>query len=68
MRERINAYAVLVRTSEGKRPLGRHWSRWEDNNKMDLQDVGWGLEWTGLAQNTDRCMAVANAVMIFRVS
>ena len=28
--------------SEGKRPLGRHWRKWEDNIKMDLQEVGWG--------------------------
>ena len=45
---RRSAYAVLVRNPEGKRPLGRHRSRWEDNIKMDLQDVGWGLDWTGL--------------------
>jgi len=27
---------------EGKRPIGRLWLRWEDNIKMDLQEVGWG--------------------------
>ena len=32
---------------EGKRPLGRHKSRWEDNIRMDLQEVGWGA-WIGL--------------------
>jgi len=32
---------------EGKWPLGRPRRRWEDNNKMDLQEVGWGA-WTGL--------------------
>jgi hypothetical protein len=32
-------YRVLVRKPEGKRPLWRHRCRWEDNNKMDLQDV-----------------------------
>jgi hypothetical protein len=31
---------------EGRRPLGRLRRRWEDNIKMDLQDVGWGA-WTG---------------------
>ena len=40
------AYRVLVGRPEGKRPLGRHRRRWEDDNKMDLQEVGCGL-WTG---------------------
>jgi len=40
---------VLVEKPEGKRPLGRPRHRWEDNIKMDLQEVGWGGgEWTGL--------------------
>ena len=37
----------LVGEPEGKRPLGRHRRRWEDNIKMDVQEVGWGA-WTGL--------------------
>jgi hypothetical protein len=40
-------YRVLVGRPEGRRPLGRSRRRWEDNIKMDLQDVGWGA-WTGL--------------------
>jgi len=40
--ERRGAYTVLVGKSEGKSPLGRPWSRWKANIKMDLQDVGWG--------------------------
>jgi len=40
--ERMGAYRVLVRKPEGKRPLGRHKRRREDNIKMDLQEVGWG--------------------------
>jgi hypothetical protein len=39
-------YRVLVRKTEGKRPLGSPRRRWEDNIKMDLQEVGWG-PWTG---------------------
>ena len=35
-------YRVLVGKSEGKRPLGRPRHRWEDNIKMDIQDVGCG--------------------------
>jgi hypothetical protein len=33
---------------EGRQPLGRPMRRWEDNIKMDLQDMGWGA-WTGLS-------------------
>jgi hypothetical protein len=36
----INAYKVLVRKPEGKRPLGRPKHRWEDNIRMDLQEIG----------------------------
>jgi hypothetical protein len=40
---------------EGKRPLGRPGSRWEDNIRMDLQEVGCGFEdWIGLAEDRDR--------------
>jgi len=41
---------AIVRRPEGKRPLGRHRRRWEDNIKMDLQEVGCGrhgLDWAG---------------------
>jgi hypothetical protein len=38
--EKIGAYRALVGTPEGKRPLGRSKSRWEDNIKVDLQDMG----------------------------
>jgi len=40
-------YRVLVGKPEGKRPLGRPRSRWEDNIKIDLQELGWGT-WAGL--------------------
>jgi len=40
-------YRVLVGKPEEKKPLGRPRPRWEDNIKMDLQKVGWGV-WTGL--------------------
>jgi hypothetical protein len=42
MWERTDAYRVLLKKTEGKRPLGRHRSRWKDNIKMDFQKVGWG--------------------------
>jgi len=44
--ERRGVYRVLVGKPEGKRPLGRPRRRWEDNIKMDLQEVGRGV-WTG---------------------
>jgi hypothetical protein len=40
--EKRGAYKILVGRPEGRRPLGRPRSRWEDNIKTDLQDVGWG--------------------------
>jgi hypothetical protein len=46
MGERTDAYRALVGKPEGRRPLGRPKRRWEDNIKMDLQEVGWGA-WTG---------------------
>jgi hypothetical protein len=42
--EKRGAYTILVGRSEGMRPLGKPRRRWENNIKMDLQDVGWGHE------------------------
>ena len=57
-------YRVLVGNAEGKRPLGRPRIRWEDNIKMDLQEVGCdGVDWIDLAQDRDRWRALVNAVM-----
>jgi hypothetical protein len=39
---------VLVGELERKRPLGKHRCRWEGNTKMDLQEVGWGMDWNDL--------------------
>jgi len=46
--ERRGAYRVLMFTPERSRPLGKLRHRWENNNKMDLQKVGWGEGWHGL--------------------
>ena len=68
MVERRVVYRVLVEKTEGKRPLGRPWSRWEDNIKMDLQEVGCGgMDWIELAQDMDRWRALVKAVMNLRV-
>ena len=53
--------------SEGKRPLWRPRRRWEDNSKMDLQEVGCGgIDYIELAQDRDRRRAFVNAVMNLR--
>ena len=53
---------------EGKSPLGRPRRRWEDNIKMDLQEVGCaGMDWIELARDRDMCQALVNAVMNLRV-
>ena len=68
MGERTGVYRVLVGKLEGKRPLGRPRRRWEDNIKMDLQEVRWaGMGWIELAQDRDRWQALVNAVMNLRV-
>jgi hypothetical protein len=61
-------YGVLVGKPEGKRPMGRPRRRWENNIKMDLQDVGCGgMDWIELAQDRDRWPAIVTAVMKLRV-
>jgi hypothetical protein len=68
MGESRGVYRVLVGKPEEKRPLGRPRRRWEDNIKMDLQEVGCGgMDWIDLAQDGDRWRALVNAVMNLRV-
>ena len=53
---------------EGKRELGRPRHRWEDNIKMDLEEVGCGgMNWIELAQDGDMWRALVEAVMNVRV-
>jgi hypothetical protein len=62
--ERRGVYRVLVGKYERKRPLGRPRCRWEDNIKMDLQEVGCGrMGWIELAQDRYRWRARVNAVI-----
>ena len=61
-------HKVLVGKPEGKRPLGRPRRGWEDNIKMDIQEVGRGCEeWMELAQYRDGWRALVSTVMNFRI-
>jgi hypothetical protein len=61
--KKIDVYRVLEGKYEGRRPLGRPRRRWEDNIKMYLREVRWGLDWISLGQDMDRWRAVVNTVM-----
>ena len=68
MGEGRGVYRFLVGKPEGKRPLGRPRHRWEDNIKIDLQEVECGdMDWIQLAPDRDRWRAPVNAVMNLRV-
>jgi hypothetical protein len=68
MGEGRGGYGVLVGKPEGNRPLGWPRRRWENNVRMDLQEVGCGYEdWIGLAQDRDRWRALVSAVRNLRV-
>ena len=68
MGERRGLYRVLVAKPERKRQLGRPRHKWEDNIKIDFQEVGWvGVDWIDVAEDKDRCRAVVIAVMNLRV-
>jgi hypothetical protein len=67
MGEKRNAYRLLVRKQEGKRPLGRPRLKWVDNIRMDLGEVGWGdVDWIGLAKDRNRWRALVNSVLNLR--
>jgi len=62
-----DVHRVLMGKPEGKRSLGRPRRRWEDNIKMNLQEVGGGCgDWMELVQDRDRWRALVSAVMNFR--
>jgi len=68
MGEGRDVHRVLMGKPEGKRPLGRPRHRWEDNIKMDLQEVEGGCEdWMELSQDRERWRALVSTVMNFRV-
>jgi hypothetical protein len=54
MEEERKVYKILVEKPEGKRPLGRPRRRWENGIRMDLREIGWGVDWIRLDQDSDR--------------
>ena len=67
MGERRGPYTALVGKPERRRPLGRPRHRWEDNIKVDLREVGWGIDWIDVAQDRDKRLALVNTVTNLRV-
>jgi hypothetical protein len=68
MGERRGVFRVLVGKSDGKGPLGRHRHGWEDNIKMDPQEVTCGdMGWIDLAQDRDKWWALVSAEINLRV-
>jgi len=59
-----NVNKILVRKSEGKRPIGRLLHNWEDNIRIHRRETGWeGVEWIYVAQDKDQWRALVNTVM-----
>jgi hypothetical protein len=68
MGEKRNAYRIMLGRPEGNRPLGKPRRRWEDNIKMDLGEIEWGvMDWIYLAQDRDQWRALVKTVMNLRV-
>ena len=68
MEEGRDVHRVSVGKPEGKRPLKRPRRRWEDNIKMDLQEVGTGCgDWMELAEDRDMWRTLVSTVMNFGV-
>jgi len=59
----------LLGKPEGKRPIRKHRRRWEDNIRMDLQEIGWvDMDWIYLAGDRDKLRAAVIAVMNLRAA
>jgi hypothetical protein len=67
-REKRNAYRILMRKPEGKRPLGRPRRRWADNIKIELRETGRDdMDWIDVAQDRNQWRALVNTVMNLQV-
>lgn len=66
--EMRNAHKVLARKPKGKKPFGRYRHRWEDNIKVDLQEMGYDVvDWVQLAQDSVQHWSLVNTVMYLLV-
>ena len=61
--DRRGAHKVLVGRPDGKRPLWRPRRKQEDNIKMDVKEIGWGVDWIDTAQGRYKWRAVVNTIM-----
>ena len=69
MEEGRSAFKILTAKPTGKRPLGRPRRRWEDNNRMDLEEIGVNAgNWVGSTQGRDYWRALVNVALNLRVS
>jgi hypothetical protein len=68
MGQRRGLHRVLMEKHKGKKTHGRSRHKWDDNIKMDLQEVGCeGMDWIELAQDRNRWWALVNAVINLRI-
>ena len=68
MEERRNAFKILTGKPTGKRPLGRPRLRWEDNIRMDLEEIGiYAGNWVDSAQDRNYWRALVNTALNLRV-
>ena len=68
MEESRSAFKMLTGKPTGKRPLGRPTRRWEDNIRMDLEEIGMNVgNWVDSAHDRDYCRALLNAALNLRV-
>ena len=67
MGEKERCKQGLVGRSEGKNPLRMPMLRWRDNIKMNLTEVGWGMDWIDLTHDRDRLRGLVNTAMNLQV-
>jgi hypothetical protein len=63
----MEVYRFFVGKPQGKRPLGRPRRRWVNVIRMDLREIGWGVEWIQLAKDRDQWRSFLNTVVNLRV-
>jgi hypothetical protein len=68
MGEMRNAYNIFVAKPKGKRPLERYRSRWDDDIRVDLGEIGWPvIDWVYLAWDRDQWRELLNTILNLRV-